>query len=348
MAAFAGGRRRRARRHDGDRGRHRRPERDGDARRGRRALRDLAAAPAARARRPRRARVASASSSARRSRARLRALAEHRDGFQLAEIDLELRGEGELLGTRQSGLAAVPRRAPARGRASCSRRRARSASALLDADPELALARARAARRRAARRLRRRGARADPGLSGVRHRRRRTPAAGAAWRRRRGAAHAPDGRPRPRGAVLDRSAPASTGARVLDLFAGSGALGIEALSRGAAAATFVERAPAALRGAPRQPRGARRGGRGASAPTPCGALRSASRGRANTIWSSSTRHTGAAATLGPALGAALPAVLAAGAPRGRRESTAGRRSSSESPLIDERRYGDTLIRIHGP
>jgi ATP-dependent DNA helicase RecG len=36
--------------------------------------------------------------------ARLRALAEHRDGFQLAEIDLELRGEGELIGLRQSGL----------------------------------------------------------------------------------------------------------------------------------------------------------------------------------------------------------------------------------------------------
>jgi ATP-dependent DNA helicase RecG len=38
--------------------------------------------------------------------ARLRALAAHADGFRLAEIDLELRKEGELIGTRQSGLGA--------------------------------------------------------------------------------------------------------------------------------------------------------------------------------------------------------------------------------------------------
>jgi 16S rRNA (guanine966-N2)-methyltransferase len=37
-----------------------------------------------------------------------------------------------------------------------------------------------------------------------------------------------------------------SGARVLDLYAGSGALGIEALSRGAASAVFVERDPQAV------------------------------------------------------------------------------------------------------
>jgi 16S rRNA (guanine966-N2)-methyltransferase len=42
-------------------------------------------------------------------------------------------------------------------------------------------------------------------------------------------------------------APELPGARVLDLFAGSGALGLEALSRGAEHATFVENAPSALR-----------------------------------------------------------------------------------------------------
>ena len=69
--------------------------------------------------------------------ARLRALAAHTDGFDLAEIDLELRGEGEMLGTRQSGLQAfrfarLPEDVELLERA---RMRARE---ILDADPQLA------------------------------------------------------------------------------------------------------------------------------------------------------------------------------------------------------------------
>src|SRR5690242_19072099 len=41
-------------------------------------------------------------------------------------------------------------------------------------------------------------------------------------------------------------APRMQGAVFLDLYAGSGAVGIEALSRGAASVVFVERAPAAI------------------------------------------------------------------------------------------------------
>lgn len=49
-----------------------------------------------------------------------------------------------------------------------------------------------------------------------------------------------------RAAWLSRMEPALQGARVLELFAGSGALGIEALSRGARYADFVEYHPSAL------------------------------------------------------------------------------------------------------
>src|SRR5438045_9634392 len=37
------------------------------------------------------------------ARERLRALVESTDGFELAERDLEIRGEGQLFGTRQAG-----------------------------------------------------------------------------------------------------------------------------------------------------------------------------------------------------------------------------------------------------
>jgi ATP-dependent DNA helicase RecG len=67
---------------------------------------------------------------------RLRALAAHSDGFRLAEIDLELRGEGELVGTRQHGVAEfrvaeLPRDAELQERA-----RAR-AEPIIAGDPDL-------------------------------------------------------------------------------------------------------------------------------------------------------------------------------------------------------------------
>ena len=75
---------------------------------------------------------------------------------------------------------------------------------------------------------------------------------GPRHRRAAGARHAPDQRPRA-GSVFNILAhaawsPGLEGRRVLDLFAGSGALGLEAMSRGAAFALFVE-TDAAARGA---------------------------------------------------------------------------------------------------
>lgn len=49
-----------------------------------------------------------------------------------------------------------------------------------------------------------------------------------------------------RARILDLLANDLKGARVLDLFAGSGALGLEALSRGAKYADFIENGPSAL------------------------------------------------------------------------------------------------------
>ena len=75
--------------------------------------------------------------------ARLRALAAHSDGFKLAEIDLELRREGELIGTRQHGqqqfkVAELPRDAALLERARSLAERIASEDSSLTA-PEHAL-----------------------------------------------------------------------------------------------------------------------------------------------------------------------------------------------------------------
>lgn len=74
---------------------------------------------------------------------------------------------------------------------------------------------------------------------------------GGKWRGRKLAvAPSPGLRPTPdraRETLFNWLAPHVVGARVLDLFAGTGALGFEALSRGAAHATLVERDAAAVR-----------------------------------------------------------------------------------------------------
>jgi 16S rRNA (guanine966-N2)-methyltransferase len=134
-----------------------------------------------------------------------------------------------------------------------------------------------------------------------------------------------------------------SGLRVLDLFAGSGSLGIEALSRGAAAATFVERSPRAL--------AALRGnitalGLAERARVVEGDALTALRlpGKYDLIFLDPP-YAAAAGPLAGALARGLAGVLAAG---GRVVSESDRRAplELELPLRRERRYGDTMIRIH--
>ncbi len=67
---------------------------------------------------------------------RLRALADHTDGFRLAEIDLGLRKEGELIGTRQSGVGQFKVACLPEDAALLERARAR-AEAIVATDPRL-------------------------------------------------------------------------------------------------------------------------------------------------------------------------------------------------------------------
>ncbi len=69
--------------------------------------------------------------------ARLKALAAHGDGFELAQIDLQLRKEGELIGVRQHGLAQFAVAELPQDERLLERARAQ-AHALLAEDPELA------------------------------------------------------------------------------------------------------------------------------------------------------------------------------------------------------------------
>ena len=136
-------------------------------------------------------------------------------------------------------------------------------------------------------------------------------------------------------------------ARVLDLFAGSGALGLEALSRGARHATFVDSAPAATRaieanltalGVPADRAGVQRRDVRAF-------LRGARAARHEYDLVLLDPPYRLAAELGRELSPSLREVLASG---GRVVTESDRRAplDLDIPLTDERRYGDTLIRIH--
>jgi len=134
------------------------------------------------------------------------------------------------------------------------------------------------------------------------------------------------------------------GAEVLDLFAGSGALGIEALSRGAARATFVDSAAAAaavirenLEHLGLRAEVLRMPALRALACTPV-----ADRQYDLVFLDPPYRM---ASSLGPELSSALPPVLS---PEARVVAESDRRAplALDLPLLRERQYGDTLIRVH--
>lgn len=135
-------------------------------------------------------------------------------------------------------------------------------------------------------------------------------------------------------------------ARVLDLFAGSGALAIEALSRGAAEAVFVDSSPAAVAAIRRNLAtvGAAGEVRRQAAAAYLESARRDARQYDLVFLDPPYRQS---SRLGRELSTALGPVLAPGA---RVVAESDRRAPLELDLgpFDERRYGDTLIRIYGP
>jgi 16S rRNA (guanine966-N2)-methyltransferase len=137
------------------------------------------------------------------------------------------------------------------------------------------------------------------------------------------------------------------GERVLDLYAGSGALGIEALSRGAERAVFVERdrrAVAVLRSnlaalGLAEPEAVVR-----QADVPAALRDARERGETYSLVLCDPPYR-LAAGLGGTLSEALGPLLERG---GRVVTESDRRDplTLTFDLSDERRYGDTLIRIH--
>ncbi|MGO9961079.1 MAG: 16S rRNA (guanine(966)-N(2))-methyltransferase RsmD [Solirubrobacteraceae bacterium] len=135
-----------------------------------------------------------------------------------------------------------------------------------------------------------------------------------------------------------------SGARVLDLYAGSGALAIEALSRGAATATMVDSSRAAIATIRRNLERLDLSADVVRQPVVrfLHSARDDARQYDLVFLDPPYRHAG---TLGRELSVALEPVLVAGA---RVVAESDRRSplGLQLELFDERRYGDTLIQIH--
>jgi 16S rRNA (guanine966-N2)-methyltransferase len=132
--------------------------------------------------------------------------------------------------------------------------------------------------------------------------------------------------------------------RVLDLFAGSGALGIEALSRGAGEAVFVDRSSAAVRAVRANLAALGLDGQVRRQDALAFLRKAPEEGRSYDLVFLDPPYREADGLAGR-IGAVLEPVLAPGA---RIASESDRRSpiALDLPLELERRYGDTLIRIH--